>query len=475
MLTKSIVHASSLVAEELADRGLVIETKRGVGLTKLVTETYNISPGGTWSMEELAENMQLMQRTNAVHRSLQTDLVNGTTSSVRESVSSLRGDVVGAIMDFHESVMEKYSHAHFNDRSAEFTIEKLSMPAPVVTNMDALGLRRFPATVSQSLDSVGLYGSSLEVADLHNFLRTGNSEVDANINKWLLSVNTEAIRSTWDKVFNSRVTSLHLKELYANKPTLETMDTSLLIILGARAMRREVVPTAEGMPNGQYMAFARDLEAYAGTMLSRGFKAYKRTIKNGTFILRGDIDTKTVVVLEETYNDYIDAGGSINSILGGLIGSAKKQTLHDAKEAIFANDNKWKAYVALNATAEKRERLAYLKKVCKYSFADAYKNNQTSLENAYYDGNEPSALPVAQANDRIDKMTYRDMADMHNFSRELVATTRFHFTNANEFLETMTSLRVSNPDVTPDEAALLATVDYVAEHIAAQLTIKSAH
>ena len=67
-----------------------------------------------------------------------------------------------------------------------------------------------------------------------------------------------------------------------------------------------------------------------------------------------------------------------------------------------------------------------------------------------------------------------DGFEIYKVARKLVCKARFFFTSANRILGDIEEYSRSNDKIDPQEAALMATIDYVADYVAEQLTLTSA-
>ena len=69
------------------------------------------------------------------------------------------------------------------------------------------------------------------------------------------------------------------------------------------------------------------------------------------------------------------------------------------------------------------------------------------------------------------RVEMHSMENIYKTARKLVCRARFYYTSSDKILAAIEEYTNSNPDIDPQEAALMATIEYVADFVAEQLTI----
>ena len=221
------------------------------------------------------------------------------------------------------------------------------------------------------------------------------------------------------------------------------------------------------------------LRDYAGARLAQYIAKYNSIVNSKTLILRTNASKKTQYVLAPLYRDWLtnDKGSPeiLYTILLNNEGMSILSTINANKLRLLET---WKKYSVLRNVAHKNNSIQRFKDHIKYVFSNQMKE-LTDVEREYagvnIDGYRSEVMKnLEKGLSKIKISVLDDGFEIYKVARKLVCKARFFFTSANRILGDIEEYSKSNDKIDPQEAALMATIDYVADYVAEQLTLTSA-
>jgi hypothetical protein len=168
-----------------------------------------------------------------------------------------------------------------------------------------------------------------------------------------------------------------------------------------------------------------------------------------------------VVVYSKAYQKFLDDGGTVDALKGAIVSNKTVSVT-----VILADKDKYQsAYSAYRAMGRR-------------NINDTVRNNLPSLvERLFYDGLEDltdvekawrsqHSMPsyerlISEVSPKLDLLSTLSEEDLYEISVLMIASVRFFFTPAEGFMRHMVVSERENPGISPENAAALATYNYV--------------
>lgn len=297
---------------------------------------------------------------------------------------------------------------------------------------------------------------SLEEEQYKNYLeltKTGLATVDGQLKQLLSAYNTEEL----DKLFASA-----FFEGYLPAPS-ETNDVRLedLLLVHVWAERLlELPPERSSLGKGSYEA------ALSNVIAATGFRMWEITNKRGQFaaqerlIIRYAGDKK-VVVNGDLYAGWLKAGGKPEMIMGAAVSnmSPKPFLVKDINVIGARLLTEWNSYVALTSKRDTESKLFMAR-------GEFFKIIQRMIDErsdtGYLDSKDG-------AHDRLNSymaaLPSDFISDPYPFVRNAVIGIFYPESDILAFVSAMDDCCMKDKDISPDDAAVLATIEYLTSWI----------
>lgn len=398
---------------------------------------------------------------------------------VSSHISFVRNEVCKVMYDFEEKYGSQVARLSAETPAGLFDIREMSVPAPL---KDA-GITGLIERFGDASFGAGRLLTSLprQTADqLADIMRVSSSAGNTAISKWIAETGTAWLEGLWQHYFasgsmepNGVVAFRGGYEGMISMPAFERMSVGLGLFLLSRGLLDS--PMEE---SGMDLATWRDemdmLSRFAGAQVDAAMISVKNLERQGTVILGVSGGGKIVAVNSEMYGKFIDAGGTIEDVLGAAISNRSQSYTMDALTAEGSGYREiWKNYQAMGQSTLNTRAVLTLRSEAKSLFYEASRGLEgEEAELLMMSKQNPETL-YQRACDLIDDMGTDQLLNTSAMAMCLIAGLRYAHTPAKQILSDMKEAEAAGC-TDPAEAALLAAVNYVADAKACELALTSA-
>lgn len=494
MIRKEIAQAAIDLAESLDARGLGLVAVPGTELSELTNLSYlktaDVMPLGV-TPEELAREYQPVAEEIEMESSIGLSSPEGSYGSqhaekLDELVTSL-GDIVSQHMSFARNTVLP-AVREFNTRvatsleaiptTATFNpvLVKKSLPEPMLSSLLISAITEYRSTQYAPVGARPGAAPATAEEIIANML-TGNDAVDGDVRQWLGRLGESFIVDVWNAVFTADGSpSATFTSLIEDRAI--SIDAALLVFLLAR--RLIDTPTENAVNTlSQWRVSVGELLNQAGLRLTHAFDDAQRDLDTQLLVIGYTKDTVTVNA--GVYEQFIASGGSDAILFGNILTDAPRLFVPAILERAAEFLNTWERQNRLLTARNQNNRFSSSKSILAFRAEELIAENLQTFFPQLSDGgavvqdiNHPT---VAEAIKRIqaiiDGITEDDLKDLWKLSTEIVASGIFYYTDAKAILDGIHKACTMNPDIDVKEAALIATIEYVTDFIAAQLGVVS--
>jgi len=311
--------------------------------------------------------------------------------------------------------------------------------------------------------------------ELLQLLSTGSNRFDEMIGKLVANLPSNMLESVWNSNFTKNnqgnyipLTSINSKNIY------ERLEVALLVYLFANKIYDDVQEQEVSMALPVYRDAVNQIREYAGSVIV--FSLKKAVLNSQGKVIIIESNERQIFVNGDLYRTWVQNGGKPEIILGSVISSSQyatppaitEEALNEKADQFARNYESYRTYLTVS---ENSKKIDHLKNYIKIEVLQGL-GELDELEKVYIQKNPGYYEIVKKELDQVvSGFTLKDLQDVHYISRIVIAKVRFYYTSAYEIFESMNEAALANSDIDPREAALLASINYLADYLADQISI----
>ena len=439
-----------------------------VSTTNLIGELPHADSSGQFAQAD-AVTLSVASE-NETHNGLYDDYVNTLSVGLSLQINNARNIINPIINEAVENIKTYISNEPTSGYSFELILKELPEIVQNISFMDEV-----KANLTSSLlaprGRITIRGVS-DAQAITEKLLTGSDLFDNTIKQWLESKAPGFILDTWQKIF----ASVHEGQYKALPEILElfkdeqALDNALFVYLVTRKLIEDV-PADAGMTLANWREVTRDYITVSANIINREIAKYENQVSNGNLVVRFDQAKRVVTVVGKVYRDYISTGGKNEIIFGAIVDGRTPFHISDVLQSPELSLKAWDNYAGINKTALKAKAFSSFKYACEYVLT-AQLSSLTEFEQEKFEQNPGFKESVIKAyRDEIRGLCAEDMNNIYHTVMKLVCNARFPYTDAYRFLDSMNDISRDNPEMDPREAATIATIEYISDHMADQMKL----
>lgn len=479
MISKSAIKAARVVTENMGSEGRVIDVNGESILQRLVEAS--ISPSlaiemsdrgfaGFVSDESIVASSQFRGPDGIyVHDLVKDEIVTAVAQTITANLDLARNVVIPMARDTHLTyltALEQLEKDVMQPVSILPNVYHAIWGMPQLTGM----IERFENTPKSIIEFPAGMPSMPEEA-IVDMMRTGIPELDMEIGAWVKDQPANKIRNIFHTVFVTRE-GMPGGYINAKHRTEEGYDRNDLLALFLVASNFE-----DNLPDGVDIDLTRlrsgmwSVRDQVGRVLSAELRRREMNRNNNALIFGteeryvGENIYRIVSVNNDVYRKYLEEGGTPESIYGAIMYNAPTTyaSLLANKED---NERKWNRYYGMFT-----QRVA----------ADMFVAQKRALDIAVMKSYAQMPAEERGVSESMMKVMLKEAIEAlepGNFKkdngqivvRDVVCATIFAHTNVGRVLTAMDTVEETDPNLTPREAAMFATIDLLARWMADQIT-----
>lgn len=453
MLNKKITKIVSRCVKGMTNTGKHITVRRDSPMEELCSLTNLWLPDNTGLsvFNAVPASLEAAQtaKINPAHVAMQSTLVKDMADRIVASTGYIKGTVVDAVSDCRDSVERELRET--TDTESDVIIKERGMPE--ILYADSLP---FNLDINTPVATVERCQFGVPVTLTPE--TTGMSKED--LTNWFDV--TPNLQNYWDRVFNQYVDEGSIDADVQSMTVHDRIDYGMVMVLGATSIINKP-DNVKTMGLNDLRRCCHQIRLRGKGIIRRANRHLTSSIKLGRLVLSNE--RNCITVNSEVYQQYLDDGGTADSIMGRSIANdsvnGKKQILDKVIEYTAT-------YRRNSAALESASRVNKLKRT-KSGLRRWVNTHMASLETAA-PIDKRYGLQLAYAS--IEALRTSDIEDTYQCCKGIVARDLYYFTNAFEFLDYMDQAVKHNPELNPDEAAMVATLETVSDYAVGQLYLE---
>lgn len=415
----------------------------------------------------------------SLHDQMLDGYVHDISNAVLKHIRYAKNVVKPAIMDFVEGVRSTLQNAQIPSASGQFTIEYLELPE-VLFDPSFIDLRRAyqGKQAVKPTDVIPLPDKTHE--ELLALTQTGEKDIDAQILMWYSHKDPAWVYWVWESFFRpknsimkgegERCVPLSFDTVLGMNP-FDRADVGLLIYLWSRRLYDEVADGVEGMSLAQYQARIAEMRDFGGGLLDEVVRRVKLFDTGQTIVVDTLPERKILRVYGPVYRAWLDAGGCPEYLFGLMLTGRKVFNKAGIDDLVVELKQRWQSYVLFHNASENNRRFDVFKSIVRDQFETGL--SQLMNEEKNFIDRTPNYLETVKQKfyAELQNLKSDSMKDLEQTAMRLLCRSRFYYTDAEKLLTEIQTAADLNPGIDVREAALLATVYYIADYVADQLMV----
>ena len=482
MINESTLNSVQSAAAILAAKNFSAVAKPDTVLANLVALSVppiNSENDATESLDTFKMRIAGTTIDNGMDASQHSVTLNAFTEDlgklVTTHISYAKNTVKPIVMQMAESILHYKETNVAKDATSSFNIEILNVPA--LLNDDS-----FLGTIEPYKDKtviepdllLELAGKNKE--EIIQLMMLGHDRTNQLVLEWISSVEAydpNFLETVWFSFFTKanppsgnylKFSSLGSVNVY------KRADIALALYLLGNKLFNEVQSDIE-INLSVYKNITAQIRDFGGAMLANCI--IKLALNNKTKILVVESFPRQfkVSVNGDVYREWLAAGGKPEVILGLIVSNETQCSVPAIDEKAASFESSWNSYCNFHKAREANMAIDYFKVFLNNTFSSMYREQDQSevdfiTANPHYVANVKKLV-----DEQIECYKTNAIDDPYQVALDLIAKCRFGFTAAYSILSDINEAGKVNPNIDVREAALLATINYIADYLADQITL----
>lgn len=405
--------------------------------------------------------------------------VEGIGGVLQQNINYIKNTIIPRTSEFAKDADQFIRDLTSSDPSKELCIERGMLPELVQESFFLELLEQFKGRNPVKPHNYSLlFPFSSAPEDFLTVASLSNGRLDSMVAEWAKNCDTNWLQSAWYSFFaGDNVNREVFKGPYLSEDDMRSpnpyvrVNTSLAYYLLAQYYVTHLPDIVTQESRVSIERRLRDHLEYAAITLVRALNNIVESNESNLLVANIDEYHKKITVSAEIYDRYLAAGGSTEIILGILVGGRQFYTVSDIEANREILQKAWDHYQVVHLEGIEYVKAHELRKFyfalfCQYYTADY----REAIEDSYLlsrPGYQEAQKAAVQK--LLESMRKEELCNVQKIAKELIAGHKYGFTYAKPFMCDMEEIGLNVDGVVPEEAAFMATINYIADWILGQI------
>lgn len=462
MIRNTTIQLAKNLAMGLTQDKMVFKPKPGTLLAEMMGP---LQFGEYSTLEEFVEAISTPDDGYTSHTKLIEELTGKIAPQIQRHIHRVKNVIIPEIENYYNHIsqdLEQTVGLELILRN-QYKVSPFYMPE-VIKGYIGNDLSKYPVTNGVSTRSEVSFGDDKTYEDLLKIM--GNN---SHIKDWLNRTDQLLVMMVWYSHFIGLPVSNRPEEMNIkygrNIDTLPfplSLDAWTLVYILADSLinNPDKVTDLQNNTLAEFNQKLKNSKNMAGNQLVKLVKRYKSLEDMNSLVLSKDTLTKTIYVVGEVYNAFINEGGNDEVLLGVLVSNQiyiNKTKILEQQETL---KNAWDTFISLNKINALESQRFQRKEILKIHFLNSLET-LTSLEDEYQNRIQAQfkETVIGIFMNELSNVKDKDYDDLTELSVRLIAKTRFYFTDSYDIIMDIEQAQTSTDN--PRGAALIATIQYI--------------
>ncbi len=473
MIEKDSVQASMDLARDAVQAGYMVVPQPNSPLYELVNTTKMVGGPLVQSMENLEEvPTTIHQNSNNIDHNNRLDyFVKTVVEATNTHLSFIKNVVIAAVESTSKRVMAAVGAADLSP-VAQFTVVEKSLPPP-------LAMDTFREAVAAKVT-----GSYLEPekqlklepkgpVELLDMLKTGSGLFDEEVIRWWNLKGDVFFVQLWENLFMSAHAAAPeriytISEIFAH--TDDGLDAAIAVFLIASKLQQDP-PRSTDLSTLDLNNIIAQHQMYAARKITNSINEYADAGKNAVVVLGMVTLKKTITVYSPTYRAWLKDGGKPEVLFGLLINNGAEVTVAQLNDSRQKYLQSWEAFKIVTTSKFKNDQFSRFITELRTAFYQDM-SGAVELERSYEQEDPTHLKKVGEyLEQQLSEVTTLDQADIVRCVARVVCKARYYHTDAYKVIVSIDEATRTDPNLSVEAAVSMASNEYVADFVAAQMRL----
>lgn len=476
MITTSAVEAAISIAQELDVQRIALKPQAGTPLADLcaaATQAAVVVEGTEYEPDVaviVATASGFTEDGTGAHCIQLNEVADDIAEKTRDHLDYAKNVVRPVISELVEAVQADIANLPV-DVQYSAAIVRRDLPAPLKSPVIKELLDEFQGVNFTPINEyLPLEGRSSD--EIIEFMATGAADTDEAVATWAAAKGSEFLQAVWNNVFTANG-SMRFDEVMRSD---DGADAALVVFLVCKRLY-DNPPANTPMALTAYNQLVAGMRDQAALRASVGIESFLRDVRTGSLIQR--LSPKEIVVNGEVYDTWIADGGNDAILFGSALSDRPARYAADLNERAGDFKRTWESRNAFETARERNNRFARYTAILRGRGEQVIANNLDAIFTSHVDEGVVvnKDLPqYCQAITLLDQLVASvrigEFDNLWLLCTQLVCRSAFYFTDAEKILLGIDEAVKANKDIAIREAALISTIEYVADWAADMIQIE---
>ena len=480
MLSEHTIDKVLNLAKDLCDKGYKLTTKPDTPLALLCNSSSpfidgivpNVAEHPEISTEDLTDVVVKEYSEvsdNLSHNGELKAISDQIRKAVEVHLSFVHNTVLANVKEYSEYMLKEKEGFEGNP-TTDFNIKQIAIPVLLANPLFTDELDKVAGLSYLEPNGVCKYDTK-GPEELQAIIATGNNNVDADIQKWLLTNNgIKALVNNWLNYFSDIVTGDNTPQVINAIECPECgIDNAIAIYLLARGVKHNK-PEGSGLDDNALDRLMTEYMEVTAIRILNIMKQHVSQAQQDIVVITYDYPNKTVVVNKPKYVEWLNSGGKNEVLLGALLGHMRLTTKHQLIEGTEKALKEWYNYYSAATTKYKNDLMNRFLTALSSKFFSML-NTRDEIEAERFKNPEHVDTVAAKFKEELSGVSFSDMECIDYTCLRLMTKARYYYTPAFTILDTIKTITEENPDMDVKDAAMVATINYVTDYVADQIVL----
>lgn len=466
MITNNTLQLISQLAKDIGDQGKGAYPVADSALSLLCNNTtitgFNV---GDNIVEKIA-----VESDNTVHNSMMDELISTVSNAVCNHIDFAKNVVNPSIKE-----VVKYLSLHLDSYTKESVIdtriERVALPDFLLNRDIKAEVEGYSMSgVSKYIEPEGVLNlPNIEYHKLPDAITTGSGNLDLSIGTWLATQDSGLLNEVYENFFADP--KEHRRGSVSMIGYLNDHNNGYNRAIAIFLLARKILLSGQVKQNVQTASRLKQFLEVSSYKIADFIKVMEGAESNEQVILSYDKVNKVIKVCSPVYMDWLDKGNTPEVLYGSVIVGGN---IYTAASLAQRKDELLKAWSvhrsALNSSYRNSYHNAYVRVLRDGFYKDMSNMSESEIE---YHQQYPNAKnEIADILEKeLQQLSLEDREDHYRTVTRVVSRARFFYTDVYKFLNTVDQLTKDNNN-SLEEALHIATIEYVADYVSAQVLIR---
>lgn len=407
-----------------------------------------------------------------IHTLTINKVIEEISEAVTSHISFAKNQVKPHVIDLGDKLKDFLETHTDKDPSTLFELSVMSTPEVLKENAFLDLLKVYEGKSPVTPDYHFSLGSRSE-DEIKPLIQTGFDYIDKLIDSWLSTLPNGFIVDIWTEYFDGKGENKYRAyETIKHPNPFIALNASLLVFIISNKLYNEVGEEVKTTLRQHQLTSIQHKE-FGGVSILSSLNKINAFNKSGILVIEKNYYDKTVYVNGDIYSEWLNNGGSPETLLGMIVGGSDLTNADLIRNKRTDLESEWNTYCLFEKSKNGNILFQSFKEELLLQFSLSMSVENLDAEEKDYSLRHPEFKQIVSklVKEIISNIKPDDLKTPYKIALELVGKARYYYTGSYNILKDMEEAMELNPKLNPREAATLAIVYYVTDFLLSQTKV----